>query len=70
MREGRYDFVAGPRALRWPFALPDAPLASPVAPEFQTSLHRILRTTRFYFRLESESADRRVSASNRRYARR
>jgi len=39
-------------AVRWPFALPDARAALPLAAEFQVNLERILRVTRSCFRID------------------
>jgi hypothetical protein len=53
MRAGRHyasDRRAG--AARWPFEVREANASPPLAPDFQSSLGRILRTTRLYLQIE------------------
>ena len=52
MREGRHStFGSGAHTVRWPFPVREVypPLMSP---DFQFSLDRILRTTRFHLQLD------------------
>jgi hypothetical protein len=48
---------------RWPFAAHAVDAPPPIAPDFQFSLDRILRTTRFYLELEERTS--RVVAKRR-----
>ena len=53
MRAGRHstsDRRAG--AARWPFAVREVDASPPLAPDFQFSLDRILRTSRIYLQIE------------------
>lgn len=70
MRSARYERSEyGGRTAHWPFALPDVVPALPwVAPEFRSSLERILSTSRFY--LQIEVSDRRQARMRQRSPRR
>lgn len=54
MRGARYERMGdGGRTAHWPFAMPDVTPEDPwIAPEFRSSLERILSTSRFYLRIE------------------
>jgi hypothetical protein len=55
MRAGRHLSAGGPQAARWPFAVHEVRTTPLIAPEFRSSFHRILSTTRFYFHIEDGS---------------
>jgi hypothetical protein len=54
MRAARNEWTGyGGRTAHWPFAMPDVTPEAPwIAPEFRSSLERILSTSRFYLRIE------------------
>ena len=66
MRTGRYDFAAGAHAARWPFAIHEVRATPPIAPEFQASFEKILRTTRYYFDIQRTGRESRKRSASRR----
>jgi hypothetical protein len=67
MRGARYEWTGyGGRTAHWPFSMPDVTPESPcIAPEFRSSLERILSTSRFYLRIEVAEGRRPVGTRRR-----
>ena len=67
MRGARYEWTGyGGRTALWPFAMPDVTPEAPwIAPEFRSSLERIMSTSRFYLRIEVTEGRRQAGARRR-----